>query len=407
MAKAPSPILLVDDRRANLVALEAVLASPDYELVCVTSGEEAIAQFDRREFAVILLDVQMPTMDGIETASRLRALAGRLGRRAPIIFVTAIDTDRARILSAYASGGVDFMEKPLEPAVLIAKVAVFADLYQARVEAARYHSLVESVEDYAIFVLDPHGYVMTWNPGAERTKGYTAAEIIGKHFSIFYPPEDVAAGKCDRELEGAARTGRFEDEGWRLRKDGSRLWANVVISAMRNEAGDLVGFAKVTRDLTERLRNEEGLRRLAAENATLETKAAIERTQRVQREFLGKAGEALAASTLDYRATLTTVAQLAVPELADWCSVDLIAPEATAPVQVAVAHADPSKVQLARELGQRYPPDPDAPRGAPQVIRSGKPELYAELPPSRRARATASTCGSSASFDSSLRWWSP
>ncbi|HEY4102802.1 MAG TPA: PAS domain S-box protein [Polyangiaceae bacterium] len=112
--------------------------------------------------------------------------------------------------------------------------------------------LVESVKDYAIFMLDPSGYVTTWNAGAERIKGYRASEIIGKHFSQFYPREDVASGKCELELEIAVRDGRVEDEGWRVRKDGSRFWADVVITAVRNAAGELIGFAKVTRDLTER-----------------------------------------------------------------------------------------------------------------------------------------------------------
>jgi len=112
--------------------------------------------------------------------------------------------------------------------------------------------LVESVVDYGIFVLDPGGHVRTWNEGAERIKGYMESEILGKHFSIFYPPEDAASGKPALELEVAAREGRLEDEGWRLRKDGSRFWANVVITALRDGHGRLVGFAKVTRDLTER-----------------------------------------------------------------------------------------------------------------------------------------------------------
>src|SRR5436190_12061524 len=97
----------------------------------------------------------------------------------------------------------------------------------------RFRLLVESVKDYAIFMLDPGGHVATWNAGAERIKGYKAEEIIGKHFSTFYPREDVAAGKCEMELEVAGREGRFEDEGWRVRKDGSRMWANVVITALR------------------------------------------------------------------------------------------------------------------------------------------------------------------------------
>jgi PAS domain S-box-containing protein len=120
--------------------------------------------------------------------------------------------------------------------------------------------LVESVKDYAIFLLDPHGRIITWNAGAERIKGYLADEIIGRHFSVFYPPEDVTSDKPGRELAAALADGRVEDEGWRVRKDGSRFWANVVITALRDQTGVLRGFGKVTRDLTERKRTEEALR---------------------------------------------------------------------------------------------------------------------------------------------------
>ncbi len=120
--------------------------------------------------------------------------------------------------------------------------------------------LVDSIDDYAIFALDPDGYILSWNAGAHRLKGYTANEIIGKHFSIFYPREQIERGFPNFELREAARVGRFEDEGWRLRKDGSRFWANVVITALRDPSRGLVGFAKVTRDLTERRRTEETLR---------------------------------------------------------------------------------------------------------------------------------------------------
>jgi PAS domain S-box-containing protein len=121
--------------------------------------------------------------------------------------------------------------------------------------------LVESVRDYAIFALDPSGRILSWNLGAQRLKGYQPNEILGRHFSIFYPPDDVAARKPERELEDAIRDGRVEDEGWRVRKDGSRFWANVVITALRSKAGELVGFAKVTRDLTERRAAEDALRK--------------------------------------------------------------------------------------------------------------------------------------------------
>jgi PAS domain S-box-containing protein len=114
-----------------------------------------------------------------------------------------------------------------------------------------YRLLVESVQDYAIFALDATGHVLSWNPGAQRFKGYLPEEIIGKHFSIFYTEEEKYT-KPAWELEVAARDGRVEDEGWRVRKDGTRFWANIVITALRDHSGRLVGFAKVTRDLTER-----------------------------------------------------------------------------------------------------------------------------------------------------------
>src|SRR5688572_18902402 len=120
--------------------------------------------------------------------------------------------------------------------------------------------LVEGVTDYAIFMLDPAGHVASWNPGAERLKGYKREEIIGRHFSVFYTPEAKDRAWPEHELEMANRDGRFEDEGWRVRKDGSTFWANVVITALRDKNGRLQGFAKITRDLTERRNTEERLR---------------------------------------------------------------------------------------------------------------------------------------------------
>jgi PAS domain S-box-containing protein len=531
-------------------------------------------------------------------------------------------------------------------------------------EDAAFRLLVASVVDYAIFMLDPRGKVATWNPGAERIKGYPEAEVLGRSFAMFYPEEDRRAGKPAQHLAAAVRDGRFEDEGWRVRKDGSRFWASTVLAALRDEQGHLLGFAKVTRDLTERRHAEEQRRALAEKAArglealselslaladtktvddvvavivdrgrnivgadvsflylldeagrTLELVghrgvtpellehvrcltptssppsfavvrdrvslwsetaeeyaarfpdlAAIEthgprarsfwcaplsvegrsigmfgmgfhaerrfpaedrsiadtivkqcaqalaRAQRFQREertrawiattlrsigdaviatdpsgqvtlmnavaerltgwteaeardkpldqvfriiseqtrlivespvakvlrqgtiaglanhtllcsrsgkeipiddsaapiqggdgalwgvvlvfrdatgekrtnvrrdFLARVGITLAAS-LDYRATLSTAAQLAVPELADWCAVDIVEPGAVAPRQLALAHSDPAKVAWAREFGERFPPDPSAPRGVSNVIRTGKSELYPEISP--------------------------
>ena len=140
-------------------------------------------------------------------------------------------------------------------------------------DADLHRLLVSSVTDYAIFALDPTGHVRSWNLGAQRLKGYTAAEIIGQSFTKFYEPEQVAAGFPQHELTVAAREGRFEDEGWRVRKDGSRFWANVIITALRDGAGTLVGFAKITRDLTLRRAAEEQARKLAAEQAAHEEAA--------------------------------------------------------------------------------------------------------------------------------------
>lgn len=131
----------------------------------------------------------------------------------------------------------------------------------AIVELNKYRLLVESVQDYAIFLLDQNGFVRTWNEGAKRYKGYQPHEIIGKHFSVFYLERDKKAKKPERELELAKRFGRVEDEDWRVRKDGSQFWASVVITALYDDTGNLVGFGKVTRDLTERKYHEDELRR--------------------------------------------------------------------------------------------------------------------------------------------------
>jgi PAS domain S-box-containing protein len=141
--------------------------------------------------------------------------------------------------------------------------------------------LVDSVKDYAIFLLDPTGRVSTWNQGAERIKGYSALEIIGQHFSRFYPREAIESKWPERELEMATNEGRYTDEGLRVRKDGSTFWAHVVITALRDKDGTLRGFAKVTRDLTERRDLEERTRDLNKELRTritqlLETQRLVE-----------------------------------------------------------------------------------------------------------------------------------
>lgn len=144
--------------------------------------------------------------------------------------------------------------------------------------------LVASVTDYAIFLLDPAGYVRTWNEGARRIKGYTTEEVLGRHFALFYTPEDIQAGKPAHGLHVAAAEGRWADEGWRVRRDGTRFWASVVLTALHDADGELVGFAKVTRDLTERRQGEEERMLLLAREraARAAAEAALDRLRAIQ-----------------------------------------------------------------------------------------------------------------------------
>src|SRR5215472_395551 len=153
--------------------------------------------------------------------------------------------------------------------------------------------LIEALQDYAIFMLDRDGYIVSWNIGAERINGYQAHEIVGRHFSVFYPPEDVSWGKPAWELQVASKEGRFEDEGWRLRKDGSRLWASVIITAVRDPAGDLIGFGKVTRDITEKMMAQRALensqRRLReSEKSLRQLSLHLLRLQDQERQRIGR-----------------------------------------------------------------------------------------------------------------------
>jgi PAS domain S-box-containing protein len=157
---------------------------------------------------------------------------------------------------------LEYSSQQLGPNLDLTLVRDVTDRHSLQEIAERYQLLVESVKDYAIFLLDADGRVVSWNEGARRIKGYEAAEIVGRHFSVFYPPEDIESGKPAHALQTAVAEGRLEDEGWRLRKDGSRFWASVIIAPLRDPSGQLTGFAKVTRDVTEKLelRSQQAMR---------------------------------------------------------------------------------------------------------------------------------------------------
>ncbi len=173
----------------------------------------------------------------------------------------------------------------------------------------RFRLLLHGVKDYAIVMLDADGRVINWNAGAERIKGYTADEIVGKHFSTFYPREDVAAGRPERALQLAVTNGRYEEEGWRVRKDGSRFLASVIINSLRDESGQLRGFAKVTRDITER---KEAERRLSELSRRLLTSQEDER-RRIGRELHDGVAQTLAAAAINLARVQQAGQQLSAP----------------------------------------------------------------------------------------------
>jgi PAS domain S-box-containing protein len=218
----------------------------------------------------------------------------------------------------------------------------------------RFRLMVEGVKDYAIFMLDPEGRVTTWNDGAAHIAGYGEGEILGRNFSTLYQDEDVEDGHPLEVLRTAAKEGRCVEEGLRVREDGSRFWANSIITALTDREGNLEGYSVLVHDATERKGTDEVLRFLAESGATL-------------------------ASSLDYRTTLANVARLAVPTLADWCAVDVVEEDGSIE-RLAVEHPDPGKVALAFELQERYPPDPATTRGLHKVLRTGESDMMAEIP---------------------------
>ncbi|MPZ75084.1 MAG: response regulator [Deltaproteobacteria bacterium] len=272
MNESTANILVVDDDVKTLSAMEALLSGPGRNIFTASSGTEALRHLLREDFALIMLDVRLPVMDGFETAALIRQR--ERFRYTPIIFISAIDTLESDIFRGAASGAVDYLFKPVVPQVLQSKVSVFVDLFHKneqlkqqaiRQSEERFRLVVESLQDYAVFMMDPSGRVSSWNLGAERIVGWKQQEATGKLFGSFYVSEDHEKGLPAHALRESAVAGRYEEEGWRLRKDGSRFWANVVITALRDDHGELIGFSAIFRDLTSRKNTEEQLRKLNAD----------------------------------------------------------------------------------------------------------------------------------------------
>ncbi|MBA2492652.1 MAG: diguanylate cyclase [Gammaproteobacteria bacterium] len=296
-------ILLVDDQPGKLLTYEAILSDLDENLIKASSGKEALEHLLETEFALVLLDVCMPNIDGFELAGLIRQHPRC--QKTAIIFVTAVASSDLDRLKGYESGAVDYVSVPIEPELLRARVTVFADLFRKtralerlnqeleqrvaertadleaelaerkRTEAAlrqseaHFRLLVEGLRDYAILTLDMEERISSWNPGAERIFGYSEKEVIGQSFELLFTPKDQAGGTAEAEVEQAQATGRGDDERWHVRKDGSRFFASGMVTPLHDEFGQIRGFVKIARDITERKRDEEALRDSEALNSSL------------------------------------------------------------------------------------------------------------------------------------------
>lgn len=257
-------ILLVDDDPAQLLALEAVLETLGQDCVRASSGREALKHVLKTDFAVILLDVRMPDISGFDTARLIREHPRT--SHVPIIFVTASDDDAFPVEKAYALGAVDYLTKPVIPAVLRAKVAFFVDLHRktrelARIERERHaaaisakderiHLILGNTKDYAFIVTDAQGRITEWEGGAARITGWSSQQAIGQPTDLIYTPEDCEAGCLQNEMERARNIGRSEDKRWQLRKDGSRFFADGFMVSLTDQSGQLRGYAKIFHDAT-------------------------------------------------------------------------------------------------------------------------------------------------------------
>ncbi|MGI8421953.1 MAG: ATP-binding protein [Gaiellaceae bacterium] len=366
----PAIVLMVDDRPQNLLALEAILEPLDLTLVRAASGEEALRYLLGTDVALILMDVQMPGLDGFETAELIKERERT--RDIPIIFLTAISKERQHVFRGFESGAVDYMTKPYEPAVLRSKVSVFIDLHRKnqqlmrqaeqlreaelaelrRVSEDRYRFLAESIPDQ-VWTAVPGGELDYVNRRVTDYFGRSFEQMIGWGWSELIHPDDLPLTIA--RWTNALETGDEYTNEFRLRRasDGSYRWHLARALSMRGDDSAIVKWFGTNTDIDDRKQIEE------------------------QRSFIVEASSLL-GSSLDYSATLAAVAELSVPVIADWCQVVIVEDDGSLR-QLAVAHADPQKVKFAFELEERYPPDPEAQTGPPAVVRTGKAELVPEI----------------------------
>ena len=361
-------ILLVDDRPENLLALEAILEPLDQRLLYAHSGEEALRQLLQHDIAVILLDVQMPILDGFETAMLIKQRERT--KHIPIIFVTAISKDDDHVFRGYTAGAVDYVFKPFSPDVLRSKVAVFIELHEKTEQLQRQAELLreqelaelrrESEERYRFLAEAQPDQIWTAMPNGEldyvnqRVLDYfdtSFSERVAEGWIGVTHPEDLP--RTLQLWQQTLDTGSPYENELRLRRaDESYRWHLTRAVPMRNRRGEIVKWFGSNTDIEDRKSAEEAQRFLVEAGATL-------------------------GSSLDYRTTLAALAKMAVPRIADWARVDIVADGKLR--TLAVEHVDERKVALALELSRRYPEDPDAAQGPPLVLRTGESELMTEI----------------------------
>jgi PAS domain S-box-containing protein len=259
-SETPINILIVDDEPRNLTAPEAILDDPGYRLVRADSAEQALLSLLVDEFALLVLDIRMPAVTGLELAQMIRAR--KKTANVPIIFLTAYYGDDQDVVEGYEAGGIDYVRKPVNPAILRSKVGLFAELYrkQRKLEETNrvLAAVVESCDD-AIISTDLAGIVATFNPGAERLFGYKADEVVGKPVAILIPPD-----RQHEEPEILARIRRGERldqyETVRRRKNGTLVDVSLTVSPVKDDQGRVIGASKIARDITERKAMQASLR---------------------------------------------------------------------------------------------------------------------------------------------------
>ncbi len=359
-------LLLVDDVEENLVALRAILEPLDQNLVNARSGEEALRALLHDEFACILLDVQMPGLDGFETATLIKQRERT--SHVPIIFLTALSKEEGHVFRGYSAGAVDYLFKPFEPELLRSKVAVFVDLHrktkelerqaellrerelaqERRVREERYRQLADAMPQI-VWTSDQHGRVVYYNRRWFDYTGEATSDLSELGWTRAVHPDDLP-GVIARREQTLASGEVFEAE-FRLRAaDASYRWHLGRAVPIRGAEGEIDFWVGTATDIHDH-----------------------KRTQQAQLFLLG-AGDRL-ASTLDYVEALREVARAAVPAVADWCTVHLLEDDTLE--QVAVTHVDPQKLVYAEELQRRYPPT--AHTAALEVVRTAKPQLAHEL----------------------------